>query len=1153
MDRKAGERGGTRMSGMDADGDNNDRGGDVGDGKDLQQAANARLGKMTLGFKNFMNNQRQQGQGGAGGGIDMKTGKPLSDGVVGIFGGKRVTRWPYDDYHQVQQQFYMKLEEMGSIGMTENGGGGGGGLNGGQGGEEEKTASTGAGAAAAGLWQGINAKIGGGGGAAASSTASSAAASSGSKALQRPADPKDIPTAVLGLPLSDFERKAEERSIAIVSTWLFDCGLIDELLVHGGMGKSTMQAVKTSNVSTTAQQTDSSSIPSQEGIEIGTFAHTPIEGPSKMDKEIAKLRGGTARQLALVNSRLNDGVAASGGEVQELVNAVNSTKDDLGRLRELSTYISNTGDVQSTRSQTFMLTRYPKLKKAINARRNLARCFRELDFYSQIPLTCDRLREELHSAEWTEVEWSSLREVSREHVELEIFLVEAEAGMKKRIDEEAEENQKSQAGLPQDPRRSSITSGNDRYQRHSSFIPKGGITNYEEVDNFLHEHVKNVWELGDEIRMRIMSGIGSAFELAMNNPVGLVALIEAVEVYETANEEYKTVHGEEAGGSNQNLRFTDMRASALKQMYQDFELRGLEIFREVHEVAQERGADEDEEAANDYFNSILRACNGLTGEISFVQNQMSPCFPEYWALEMLWSTCVAHVCSKQILDQIGGTEGHKLPDLSVTQLLDLVAWIETFRSTIEESFPNIGEHISKKTYFDKPPALLQEDNRNVDMDVAKDSLAWANNMLWEVHDLSKDEFLFRTKEQTNEWFDNVYEADHTKSQTSEGRLITSLGEDVYSVAGVQLRTIRERLTRRSEALVQSVGIIFKSLYEKQIAYRNNFLQDFETCCAAANDFIRMSEQCEEMIADLVAECNLTQEASDQLDEQASVLLGLYSGDAVFAAQKVHLYIFEPIDEAISEELFSSEWLDELTGNELALTLVKTLEDFMGDLEEFVDELMVGKTLDALVTATIIFYFKALLKKSAEHKNGKQSAWSNNARALERMKGDINTMREYFEELEDSYPTLKRVVPDQFEILDTVHELLSIAAGLSSSSDRDFVIVLQKRIRNIPITKLVVGDLWHLVNPQAEKSIYEKVDVMETELNAVAPNDPEAFDIALARQTVPGLRLDQELALLCDKNKRNRPGLSRTAAEQGQIMLSKWRETWQNMVEEMNED
>lgn len=353
--------------------------------------------------------------------------------------------------------------------------------------------------------------------------------------------------------------------------------------------------------------------------------------------------------------------------------------------------------------------------------------------------------------------------------------------------------------------------------------------------------------------------------------------------------------------------------------------------------------------------------------------------------------------------------------------------------------------------------------------------------------------------------------------------------------------------------MQAVGVIFKNLYEKQIACRNNFLDDFETSCAAANDFIRMSEKCEEILSDLVAECNLTQDASDALDEQSGVLLGLYSGDAVFAAQKVHIFIFEPIEEAIGNELFGEEWLNELTNNELALTLVRTLEDFMGDLEVFLDELMVGKTLDALVTATVIFYLKCLLKKSAEHKDSKKPVWSDNERALDRIRGDIATMRDYFDSLMGTYPALKRAVPHQFEILDTVHELLSIAAGLSRSSDRDFVIVLQKRIKNIPITKLVVGDFYHLVKPTDEKAIYEKIDVMETELNAVAPNDPEAFDVALARQTVPGLRLDQELAKLCDQSRRNRPGLNRTAVEQGQIMLGRWRETWQNLVEDSKDN
>jgi hypothetical protein len=369
------------------------------------------------------------------------------------------------------------------------------------------------------------------------------------------------------------------------------------------------------------------------------------------------------------------------------------------------------------------------------------------------------------------------------------------------------------------------------------------------------------------------------------------------------------------------------------------------------------------------------------------------------------------------------------------------------------------------------------------------------------------------------------------------------------LAGVQLRTIRERLTRRSEALVQAVGVIFKNLYEKQIASRNNFLSDFETCCAAANDFIRMSDKCEEILSEMVAECNLSLVASDALDEQSAILLGLYSSDAVFAAQKVHLYIFEPIEEAISEELFSEEWLNDLTHNELALTLVRTMEDFMGDLEVFLDEVMVGKTLDALVTATAMFYLKSILIAAHAHNNNKKPLWSDTKRALDRIRGDITTMKEYFESLAPSYPALGRAIENEFEVLDTVHELMSIAAGHSRSTDRDFVILLQKRIKNIPITKLVVGDLWHLVKPTDEKAIYELVEKMEEELAAVAPNDDTAVDVALARQTVPGLRLDQELAKLCDKSKRSRPGLKRSAMEQGEAALSRWRETFDNLVDE----
>jgi hypothetical protein len=537
----------------------------------------------------------------------------------------------------------------------------------------------------------------------------------------------------------------------------------------------------------------------------------------------------------------------------------------------------------------------------------------------------------------------------------------------------------------------------------------------------------------------------------------------------------------------------------------------------------------------------------------FVQNQMCPCFPPYWALETLWATCVAHLCSREILEQIGGTEGHLLPELNASQLLDLVAWVENFRETIEESFPNIMDHDIKNSFGGERPELVGEDAKTIDMDVAKDALAYANKTLWEVHDLAKDEFLFRTKEQTDEWLNRVYEVEHTKSQTAEGRLITSLCEDVYSLASVQLRTIRERLTKRSDAMVQAVGLIFKNLYEKQIGSRNTFLQDFETCCAAANDFIRMSDNCEEILTNLIEETNLSEASTEILEEQSGALLGLYSSDAVFAAQKIHLYVFEPIEEAISEELFGNEWLDELTHNDLALTLVRTIEDFMSDLEEFLDELMVGKTLESLITSSVIFYLKTLLAKSSSHTSKTKSVWSDNNRALERIRGDINVIREFFDELADSYPSLPRVIESEFAILDTVYELLTIANGTSQSAERDFVILLQKRIKNIPITKYVVGDLWHLVSPGGEEDIYNLIDSMEEELVAVAPTDEEAFDVVLARQTVPGLRLDQELAKHCDesRSKRARPGMSRSASEEGELMLNRWKKTWNKVKAEID--
>mmetsp|Transcript_27241 Transcript_27241/g.54534 ORF Transcript_27241/g.54534 Transcript_27241/m.54534 type:complete len:1472 (+) Transcript_27241:180-4595(+) len=992
-----------------------------------------------------------------------------------------VTPWPFDNYHEVQEKLYEELASQSAMSAASGIGGDGGGYHSGDDGDEKKEDMSRRRSHRQQQQRGKSIVTN--------------TATDDSQYYERPEELPSIKEAVNDLALVDFEKKAEDRAVNIVSTWLFDAGLIDELLVNGamniGMNNTSQSSSKVPSSSHSVMSEKTS-----EGQEIGMhgFPLVGAEGAElKMDKETNKLRGMIQRDLSIINARLNDGVAASGLEVQELVNAVSATKDDIGRLRELTTYIS---DGQISDRDEFLLAKYPYMRKAINARRNINRTFRELEFFSQIPSTCDRLRDELHGGEWTAEEWSTIRNVSMEHVELEIMLVEAENSMKS--------------------------------SQHNF--------NVAMVDNFLSAHVQNVWELGDEIRMRIISGIGSAFDLSINNPAGMVALVEAVEVYERAAESFEKKRQER--GDSGDLRFTNMRAAALEQLYQDFELRGVEMFRGVHEHAADIADEED--AANTQFTAVLKAATELVTEIDIVKHQMSPCFAPHWHVEALWSSCVAHVCSNHIVQQIGGPDGQNLPDLTITQLLELVAWVEYFRETIEETFPEVAsKRDTKKTYFEERPELFAGDKRTVNMKNATDSLAWVNNMLWEVHRLAQEEFLVRTRSQTDEWLDKVYGSESVKNQSADGKLTTSLCEDVFSFSSVQLRTIQERLSKKSDALILAVCIILSHMRSKQIHARNNYLQDLETCCAASNDFTRMSEKCEDMVAELMGQCEFAQDMVATLEASSNELMGVYSSDAVYSARSVHIYVFDPIDEEIGVRLFEESWEVEMVQNDLALSLVRTLEDFHEDLEHYMDDFMVVKSVMSLMSATVIFYTKCLLQRAEKHRNNKKPFFGDVKTALDRMTGDIKVMKEYFESLVPQMPALKKNIEKDFEIISTIHELMCIAAGLSVSEAEDFILVLQKRVRDVGITKHIVGDLWHLVAPTEERYVWELVDSMEDTLVAIAPVDDALALEVNDRSYVKGLRLDEMAVKLYVKSRRNRP-IKATAVEH---IVKSWKTTW----------
>ena len=61
---------------------------------------------------------------------------------------------------------------------------------------------------------------------------------------------------------------------------------------------------------------------------------------------------------------------------------------------------------------------------------------------------------------------------------------------------------------------------------------------------------------------------------------------------------------------------------------------------------------EEEDAANTQFTAVLKAATELVTEIDIGKHQMPPCFAPHWHIEALWSSCVAHVCSNHIVQQI---------------------------------------------------------------------------------------------------------------------------------------------------------------------------------------------------------------------------------------------------------------------------------------------------------------------------------------------------------------------------------------------------------------------------------------------------------------------------------------------------------------------
>jgi hypothetical protein len=215
-------------------------------------------------------------------------------------------------------------------------------------------------------------------------------------------------------------------------------------------------------------------------------------------------------------------------------------------------------------------------------------------------------------------------------------------------------------------------------------------------------------------------------------------------------------------------------------------------------------------------------------------------------------------------------------------------------------------------------------------------------------------------------------------------------------------------------------------------------------------------------------------------------------------------------------------------------------------------------MNALVSASVIFYVKCFLLKAEHYKHTKQyhknkdqtqqeSYFLNTSVAISRMENDIKIIRDYFESVavQNDIPALCLLIEKEFQILTILLELIRIANEMnynnfdstnSSNSNissyygeaRNVILVLHKQLKDVNVTKCVVSDIWHLIQPSEEIIVWKMMKTMENSFIAVCPPDKSSSKSSgngnngVNTRVITGLQLSSALAKHYSESKRKRP-------------------------------
>lgn len=383
---------------------------------------------------------------------------------------------------------------------------------------------------------------------------------------------------------------------------------------------------------------------------------------------------------------------------------------------------------------------------------------------------------------------------------------------------------------------------------------------------------------------------------------------------------------------------------------------------------------------------------------------------------------------------------------------------------------------------------------------------------------------------------------HRNAKT--GVLSTSLPEDVLSLLRTDADVLEDIVFNeagmpdsKTATALWVDGMLHVIFALKQLQLQNRLLLVttlFDTC-AAANDFLRMSESMEVFQNELVAQHSFLKQQPNNDEEtgnplvskllrEMKALVAAFSQDAVMAAERTQIFIIRDIQTtSIATDFFSSNWEDEWTQNEVTLSMIEFFDDFLTKIERYLStEYLYQKAIIIAQKAMVCFYVRRLVAKADSvirrrrnreriRLSGDKHAFRSHDRALRRMADDISLMKECFRDKAGGNVTLLRILADDVAILDLIYECLS---SKDAESLESFIVVIHKRTGGYPlVTRYFVGDLWTLTTDKHGRSIIKRtIKDLQPDLQMVTTRMKEEMT-AQEQEDLSFVRLDYMLKAL----------------------------------------